>query len=219
MRWIDLSRPLHIGMPVWPGDTPFSLQFSAQLAKGDSVNVGALHLSTHTGTHVDAPLHFIDNAADISSLNPERFIGPAYVLACDNVTIIEPAHLRAVPMGTRRLLIRTAAWQHPQQFPHRIPLLSQASVIRLAELGVQLLGIDVPSVDDLDSTQLPIHRALHAHGICILESLDLTHAPAGEGFLVALPLPINGGDASPVRALLGVAEETGRTANGSAGPA
>lgn len=203
MKIYDITLPLHAGMAVWPGDTPFHFGLSWQRSAGASVNVGAVTMSVHCGTHADAPFHFQDGGATIETLNLTPFLGPALVLEASGRDVIGTDVFDGVNFArTPRLLLRTGAWPDPARFPDSIPVLADDVPAFLGARGVVLLGLDVPSVDRLDSTSLPIHHALAQHNIHILESLHLRDVPAGEYELIALPLSFAGADGSPVRAVL-----------------
>ncbi len=201
----DITRPLHNALPPWPDDTAFDYRLTWRMDAGASVNVGAVTMGTHNGTHADAPFHFLPDGAGIDALDPEIYVGPAFVADVTSAgwTIMRE-HLTELlgQSGVSRLLLKTGAWPDGAPFPARIPLLAPDVPAWLGEQGVRLLGLDVPSVDAIDSHDLPIHHALAAAGVHILESLDLAAVPAGTYELIALPLRIAGGDAAPVRAVL-----------------
>jgi arylformamidase len=203
----DITRSLRSSLAPWPGDTPFSFRLTWRMAGGASVNVGAFTMSTHNGTHVDAPLHYQAEGASIDGLDPGVFVGPALVVDVAGAGwSITREHLAAATgamgEGVSRLLLKTGAWSNDAEFPARIPTLAPDVPAWLGSLGVRLLGLDVPSVDSIESQDLPIHNALGVAGIIILESLDLTAVPPGLYELMAFPLKIAGADAAPVRAIL-----------------
>lgn len=199
----DVTRPVREATPVWPGDAPFRLCWTAELAAGGA-NVGEIHGSTHCGTHVDAPFHVLGDGARVGALPLEAFLGPALVvdargraeIGTDDVATL----LRGGPV--ERVLFRTGCWVHPDRFPERFPALTPEAADRLVAAGVRLVGTDAPSVDPFDSATLPAHRVLARAGVPILENLLLDGVPAGVYRLVALPLRLVDGDASPVRAVL-----------------
>ena len=206
MPFIDISRPLRTGSPHWPGDYPTELAATARMADGASCNVGRLALSLHNGTHVDAPFHYDPNGVTIEAVDPARLIGPARVIdarGCATLgrDLLERSGALDSPAAPR-ILFRTDAWRDPEVFPSSWPLLEPGVAAWLASRGVTLVGLDVPSMDALESKHLPIHAELNRAGILILESLDLRGVEAGDYELIAAPLRIMGGDASPVRALL-----------------
>lgn len=193
---IDISRPLQNGIAVWPGDTAFSL---TQSAWGD-LTVGAVALSLHTGTHADAPGHFLPGGATIEQIPPEVYVGECEVIDGRGKETLGPELLpKNLPP---RVLVRTDAWPDGSSFPATVPTLTRDAVEVLRAQGVFLVGVDVPSVDAIDSKGLPIHHDLARAGIHILESLDLSRVEPGNYTLIALPLPLKNGDASPVRAVL-----------------
>ena len=208
MTIYDITRPLHATTAPWPGDIPFEHRLTWKIADGAAVNAGALNMSTHIGTHADAPYHYLPDGPTIETLDPALFLGPAVVadvttagwsIGCD--ALADAArHFR--DGGVPRLLLKTGAWPDSTRFPERLPLLAPDVPAFLGAAGVRLLALDVPSVDAIDSKTLPVHHALADAGICIMESLDLSAVPAGVYELIALPLRIVGGDASPVRAIL-----------------
>lgn len=206
MRIHDISRPVSPTIGVWPGDTPFEFELVARIADGEAVNVGRLRMSVHTGTHVDAPLHFDDAGADAASVSLESYVGPCVVadvrpsdrgiLPADLPTWLDE-DLAAAP----RLLLRSYA-RRPAGFDERMAHATPELADWLAERGVRLLGIDTDSMDAYESKELPAHRRLDGHGIAILEGIDLSAVECGRYELVALPLRIEGADGSPVRAVL-----------------
>lgn len=211
MKIFDISRPLFNGLAPWPGDTPFHFELKWKMAAGASVNVGAVEMGVHNGTHADAPFHFQAAAGPIDQMPLEVYFGDAVVVdltkACsaDSAHEITTADLESsVGDFTKapRLLLKTDVWKEPMVFPERIPVLAPDVPKWLGDHKVKLLGLDVPSVDPIDSKTLDNHHALAAAGIAIVESLDLTAVDAGLYRFSALPLRIAGGDAAPVRAIL-----------------
>lgn len=190
-------------MPVWPGDTPFHYEVSWSKAESGSVNVGSISMSTHTGTHVDAPFHFDDDGKRIIELDLELYLGPARVVDMTGKDSIGAKDLADVDLeGMKRVLFRTLSWQNASEFPDSIPHLEPDLGPFLAERGIRLIGVDVPSVDPIDSKDLHAHHSLNGNGIHILESILLDHVEPGDYELIALPLPLVEGDGSPVRAVL-----------------
>ena len=199
----DITIPLQPGLAVWPGDTPYQSVLSWDMSAGGSVNVGAVTMSTHTGTHVDAPFHFDPDGARVDTLDPAIFFGPVAVVDAAGRGIIGQDAFDGVDFrATPRVLIYTGAWGDHTRFPETIPTLAEDVPPFLGANGVCLFGIDLPSVDALDSSILPNHHALARQKIAILESVDLRLVPVGVYQLIALPLRLAGADASPVRAIL-----------------
>ena len=209
MPFIDITRTLVAGTAVWPGDAPFRLQHSAELARGDSVNLTRLNLSAHTGTHVDAPYHFAAAGATLEAVPLHSYWGPAQVVTVTKEAgPLHPADFAAYDLSLApRLLVHSAASHLPQtEFPSEFIYPTPDLAAHLAQSGVILFGSDAPSMDPQDSKTLAGHHALRAHDIAILEWLDLRQAPDGLYELAALPLKIAGGDGSPVRAVLRLPE-------------
>ncbi len=198
----DISQRLHPGIPVWPGDTPFGGEQTWKMAEGSPVNVSRLTLSTHTGAHADAPLHYSEDASDIASVDLEAYIGECLVVdARLAVGVVEETDLPNL-RGAERVLFRTY-----DSFPHQawaedFTAIAPETIRWLALHGVKLVGIDTPSIDPQDSKTMDAHKAVLTADIRVLEGLVLDGVPPGRYELIALPLPIVGGDASPVRAIL-----------------
>ncbi|MGW9129171.1 arylformamidase, partial [Paenibacillus chitinolyticus] len=180
-------------------------QYEVSWPKSDSgsVNVGKLTMSIHTGTHVDAPFHFDDEGRKITDLDLNLYVGQAKLVDVAGRTSIGADDLADVDLtGITRLLLRTSSWSDPNQFPESICYLRPDLAPFLAEKGIRLIGVDVPSIDPLDSKELPAHHGLHQNDIHILEGLWLEDVEPGIYELIALPLQIEEADGSPVRAVL-----------------
>ncbi|MCP4428134.1 MAG: arylformamidase [Chloroflexi bacterium] len=205
MTIIDISRNLEEGMAVWPGDTPFGLQTVLEMRQGEAVNLTTLTVSAHTGSHADAPRHFTDDGATMDEVDLRPYWGHALlVTVAKEAGPLFPADFAAHDLrGVKRLLVRTPLQGLPyDHFPSVIPFPSLELADYLGELGILLYGTDAPSMDAIDSQDLPGHNAMLRNGITILEGLDFSRAQDGRYELVALPLKITGGDGSPVRAAL-----------------
>jgi arylformamidase len=204
MQYIDITHPHANGLAPWPGDTPFQFRLASRIAEGRAANVGVVTTSLHSGTHMDAPYHYNDHGLKIDELPPELLIGPARVVdARGRDPIGQDVFAGVDARATPRVLVRTNWCDDKRVFPPRLPLLEEGVPAWLGRQGVKLIGLDLPSVDQVDTKTMPIHHALDRAGIVILENLDLRAAEPGVYELIALPLRIAGGDGSPVRALLG----------------
>ena len=205
MSFIDISLPLREGMIVYEGDPDIAVTPALSLERGDPANVSTLRLGTHTGTHMDAPRHFIDGAAGIDTLALDVLIGPALVTAIDAEGLIEPRHLAAVPLdGHVRVIFKTsnsALWDRAA-FARDYVALSLEAARLLIDRGVKLVGIDYLSIEAFGAVGHPVHKMLLGAGIVILEGLDLRRVTPGVYELHCLPLRIAGGDGSPCRAVL-----------------
>jgi arylformamidase len=199
----DISQPVGERTAVWPGDRPFELGWTMSRGRGDSVNVAEIMLSVHTGTHVDGPFHYTDEAPAIGAIALEPFIGDALVVDAVGAAVIDERALDGVPLdGVRRVLFRTRPRVDASTFPERFAHIAPSLADRLAAAGVRLVGTDSPSVDPPDSKTLEAHVALARHDIAILENLVLEDVRPGRYLLIALPLKLAEADSSPVRAVL-----------------
>lgn len=208
MTIIDISRGLSEQTPVWPGDQPVQTAWTLSIDKGDNVNVGAVRLSLHAGTHADAPFHFQPDGDTVDRLPLETYMGPATVIEVNSVDVIQPQDLEeavdTLDSELRpRVLLRTVCSEMPEmEWPEAFPAISPAAVRWLDEHNTVLIGTDAPSVDPQESRALPAHHAIWQSGMAILEHLDLRNAAPGPYQLIALPLRLEGMDAAPVRAVL-----------------
>jgi arylformamidase len=202
---IDITRRIMADMPVWPGDTLPVLEVVATLER-DGVQVSRLTLGTHTGTHLDAPRHFIAGGRTVDQLDLEALLGPCHVLEVRSsdvhITRQDLEHFD-LPAGARVLLKTRNSRQSPTQaFSPDFCALEASAAEYLRERRVRLVGIDGPSVDAWSASAFPCHRCLLMADILILENLDLRHVVPGTYTLIALPLHLADADGSPIRALL-----------------
>jgi arylformamidase len=208
---IDISRLVGERTAVWPGDTPFSRNFVMAIPAGDVCNTSTLTLSAHTGTHADAPLHFVQGTEGCDALPLDRYLGRCRVVHCASGGPVTLDDVRGLDLAREeRLLFRTSPDLADDAWRDDFPWISLPLARAAAGAGLRLMGIDTPSVDPMDSKTLEAHKTLLAGRVAILESLDLSRAPEGIWELIALPLRIAGGDASPVRAILRPWEEAER---------
>jgi arylformamidase len=206
-RAIDVSVPVHQGMPVYRGNPPVKARRTMTLAR-EGVTLSEYCLGSHTGTHVDAPIHFIQGGAGIDRLDLDRFHGPAWVADLRRVRkgIGAAALARAgIPRGTRRVLLRTAnsrLWHPVRPFRTDFVYLEAEGARWLIERGVRLVGIDYLSIEGFGVQGAPTHHALLGAGIPILEGLDLSRAAPGRYLLSAVPVRWRDADGAPTRAVL-----------------
>ena len=198
----DISQPLHPDLPVWPGDTAFEHACTWQMEAGSPVNVSALTMSTHSGAHADAPLHYDQDGPDIASVDLDPYLGECLVIdARRSKGLIQAGDLPSLD-SVDRVLFRTF-----ERFPHgrwdtETMAIAPEAIEWLAVQGVKLVGIDTPSIDPQSSKDMLAHKAVLKHDIRVLEGLVLDDVPEGRYELIALPLPVVNADASPVRAVL-----------------
>ena len=202
----DVSVPLANGAVVYPGNPEVRVTPQQRIARGDGANVSALALGTHTGTHVDAPWHFLDDAAPTDAMPLERCVGPALLVAiADDVRVIDGALLRTLPLaGHVRVLFRTrnSALLARREFVRDYTYLSPDAAEYLVSLGIELVGVDYYSIEQFHSGHHGAHKALLRAGVVIVEGLQLADAPAGVHEFVCLPLRLTGLDGAPARAIL-----------------
>lgn len=203
MRIYDITRPISASTTVWPGDALPELAWSARIEEGSSVNIGLIRMSTHTATHVDAPLHYKTGGHPIDAYPIELFIGEALLIDASGREAVSPEDVAAVPPGTERLLVRTGhSDAGDDEWRDEITFFTPDTITELAARGVRLVGTDAPSFDPVDSSDLPAHHMLAHHRIANLENLQLADVPLGVYRLIALPPKLKGMDAAPVRAVL-----------------
>jgi len=200
----DISPPVHAGAPVFPGDTAYAQQWVANIGPACPVNVSAITLSPHVGSHADAPLHYDPAGAPIGEVPLETFIGPCRVIHAIGVgPLVRLEHLaHAMQDLPPRVLVRTYARMPQDTFDTDLPAFAPETVEHLADLGVVLIGIDSASIDPASSKTLDSHQVIRRRGLRVLENLLLDEVPEGDYELIALPLKLTTADASPVRAVL-----------------
>ena len=204
-RIFDISPVISPRLAVFPGDTPFERRELMHVDRGDHISLSATTSTVHLGSHADAPVHYGKGGGTIDRQPLELYVGPCRVVRVDG------AHGRAVtvqdlagrvPFGTERLVLATGSFPDPERWNADFASVDPALVEWLDTRGVRLVAIDTPSVDRSDSKDLPAHAAFFRTGISIIEGVVLAGVPEGRYELVALPLRIEGADASPVRAIL-----------------
>jgi arylformamidase len=205
VSWIDVSVPVRTGMIVYDGDPVVRIERVMDVAAGDLANLSRMELGTHTGTHVDAPLHFIDGAAGADRLPLDALVGPAVVVDARGASgDIDAAALAALEVpATERLLLRTRngdLWER-DGFTSDYVGVAEDAAHELVAMGVRLVGIDYLSIAP-SGDPAPTHRVLLEGGVVVVEGLDLRSAPAGRYDLICLPLRLEGADGAPARALL-----------------
>ena len=199
----DLTPRITPTLGVWPGDTPVSRSVLLDLARGDTVTLSSLQATVHLGAHADAPSHYGHRAPAIEQRDLSLYLGACQVVrvAAGRGTRVEPEQVPQ-PVKAERILIATGTFPDPNHWNDDFAALSPRLVDALHQQGVRLIGIDTPSVDLMTSKDLPAHQAFLRHDMAILEGLVLREVPEGLYELIALPLPLEGFDASPVRAVL-----------------
>jgi arylformamidase len=208
-QWIDVTAPLDPSTtPVYPGNAPLKFEFMLQLSKGDSVTLSKYEMGAHSGTHIDAPMHFIQDGISIDKVSLSHFIGSARVIDCSpDAKVIDAAELNKHHWrGAKRILFRTRnsrnSWMTDPVFHKDFTYIAPDAAQLLADAGVELVGIDYLSAEVFDAKVPRTHQILLGKGIPIVEGLDLKDVSAGDYQLIILPLKIVGHEAAPARAVL-----------------
>ena len=205
MKWHDVSIPFRVGMTVWPNDPPFGFSARMQIAEGDGCNTSVALLSTHAGTHVDAPWHFEESGKRLHELDASVFFGEALLVDLPAVDIIQAKDLGTDPLPPRILFkTRNSAIPVDAPFQPNYVGLDVDAAQRLVDEGVRLVGIDYLSVAPYKQPGQETHHRLLAHDVLVIEGLRLHGFPGGVYTFVALPLPLVGSDGAPCRAFLGL---------------
>lgn len=205
--YIDISVPLHPELPVWPGNPKVRLFSTLQLSKGDMANVSHMEINVHSGTHIDSPLHFIDNGKTTAEIALDRFIGPCQVVSFEGQKTITAEGLEALklPKDTKRLLFKTdnsQKWSDPgHPFDTEFCAITLDAAHWIVDRGIELVGIDYLSIQ-LYHDSFDTHVVLLGNEVVILETLNLTGVAPGPYKLICLPLSARGVEGIPARAVL-----------------
>ena len=204
MQYYDITLSLSAETVRWVTAPPFELAERRRMVKGDQNNSSALNMSVHSGTHIDAPFHFVDGGATIDELPLQLFIGPALVYAVDAERYITKEHVDNITLqGETRVLFKTlnSRLLHQPEYDPNFVAFSVEAAEALVEKGVRLVGLDYLSVAHADE-QVPVHRAFLDHGVVLLEGIDLSAVEPGRYELMCFPMRIVGSDGAPCRAVL-----------------
>jgi arylformamidase len=204
--WIDVSVTLRTGMVTWPGDPSVRFSHASSMERGDPATVSLLEMGAHTGTHMDAPAHFVRGGMGIDAMPLDAAIGSARVIAISDSESIKVDELtkHSIRRG-ERILFRTANSDHcwdDDRFVEDFVYLSAPAARYLAQRQVRLVGIDYLSVGGFQADGEEAHQALLNAGIWVIEGLDMKEVRPGRVQLICLPLKIAGGDGAPARALV-----------------
>ena len=205
MKLIDVSVPLDAQLPTYPNNTPFSLEAIKRIARGDSSNVSTLHMSAHTGTHVDAPRHFFVAGSGTESLPLDLLLGRARVIEVDSRGGVAAEDLSGLDLSDDiRVLIKTRnsqLWGSPVFQPDYVGIL-ESGAKHLVAHGIKVVGVDYLSVEKFHNPGAPAHHTLLGAGVIVIEGLDLRDVEAGIYDMICLPLRIVGSDGAPARVVL-----------------
>jgi arylformamidase len=207
-RLIDVSLPIGPDLLTWPGDPGLDVRPSKRISEGDAANVSELRIGTHTGTHVDPPVHFVEGTDPIDLVSLDVLYGQAVVADLTGVAAIGPTELEGLglPEGTERLLCRTKnseLWTRmPVEFPDDYVAVTPEGARWLVDRGLRLVGVDFLSVEAKGAGGHPVHHTLLENGVVIVEGLNLSEVEPGDYTFACLPLRITDGDGGPARAML-----------------
>ena len=202
----DVSLTISNGMVIWPGDPKVDIKPYKSIKEGASSNVSSLQLSSHTGTHIDVPYHFIDKGSNLDDISIELFIGKAMLFELDVLEKIDVGDLERLNLnGVSRVLFKTRNsdfWKRNEGFRKDFVYLSGEGAKYLVDSGIKMVGIDYLSVEEFGNKSAPAHHALLGAGVIIIEGLNLSGVKDGEYKVICAPLKIKGGDGSPARVFL-----------------
>jgi len=207
MHTYDITLTITPSIPIWPGDPGVVLERISKIESGDNSNVSRMEMSVHTGTHVDAPCHFISSGKSVEHLSIITLTGRAYVLYLPDVNLITATILERaeIPPRTRRILFKTRNsdyWTNVDDgFRTDYVAISPDGADYLVQRGFKLVGVDYLSVAPYGSTR-PTHEILLKAGVVVLEGLDLSQVSQGRYTLYCLPMKLAGSDGAPARAIL-----------------
>lgn len=202
---IDVSRKIKPGMETWPGDKEFGIVRDSSVASGDLSNTSHITMGLHAGTHIDTPLHFIDGGEDVSTVDLSSFIGTVKIYELEVEKCITEDDIKDLSIARDDVIFfKTSNSDIPEDAPFlpNYVYLDEAAAKHLVEKRIKTVGIDYLSIENYYSTDCPVHKLLLSNNISIVEGLMLKEVDAGQYFYSCLPLRIEGGEGSPVRAIL-----------------
>ena len=206
MKIHDITVPIHERMHAWPTDPKVKIRPNRQISKGNSCNLSRISFGSHTGTHVDAPYHFLEKGKKLDEIDLGVFMGKTWVFEIDvknkiNIKDINKLNLK----GKERVLFKTEnskIWKKRKKFFKEFIYVTDKAANFIAEAGVKLFGIDYLSVEGFGIENAPAHHILLKKGVVLLEGIDLSKVSQGEYELICLPLKIKGADGAPARVIL-----------------
>ncbi|MEK6772860.1 MAG: cyclase family protein [Bdellovibrionota bacterium] len=201
---IDISPMVSKKIAVYPGDKPFEENFLLEMSKGDNFTLSSIHTTVHLGAHTDAPNHYHPEGESIEKRDLSLYMGAVQVIQVDlgPGERIKPEHLKGKNISAPRVLFKTLSFPDPNKWNSDFVALSPELIDFLSQKKVKLVGLDTPSVDLSDDKELLTHHRIYEKNMAILEGVVLNHVSEGIYHLIALPLKIEGADATPVRAVL-----------------
>jgi len=204
--WLDITVPVYNGLVHWPGDPAFDGQRKADMSRGDVCNLTKLSMSAHTGTHMDAPLHFVRDGATMDALPIDAVVGQARVIKIDDPAAVQPAELEKYDLQPgERILIKTRnsdrAW-HEEPFDEDFVHISAAGGQYLVDRQVRTVGVDYLSIGGYKTDGVECHQIMLGAGIWVIEGLDLSAIAPGKYELACLPMRLRDAEGAPARAIV-----------------
>ena len=204
--WIDVSVPLRSGMVKWPDNPPVEIERTSDMERGDVANVSRISMGSHTGTHMDAPLHFVRGGEGLDRMPLDATVGPARVIGIEDPVSVKREEIEPYNLGPgERVLFKTGnsarSWWD-EGFMEDFVYVSEGAALHLAERGVRTVGVDYLSVGGFHKDGVETHRALLGAGVWVVEGLNLSGVEPGAYELICLPLRVENGDGAPARAIL-----------------
>jgi arylformamidase len=204
--WIDISVPLHDAMVHWPSDPPVTIKRVKDMEQGDTANLSVISMGAHSGTHVDAPIHFVPQGTEVDRMPPDTMVGRARVIEIKDTASIKPEELlqHRIRRG-ERILFKTRNSSHVWQkdeFIEDFVYISDDGARFLVDCGISLVGVDYLSVGSFRHGGRYVHTTLLSGGVWIIEGLNLSQVSSGRYDLICLPLRLAKGDGAPARAIL-----------------
>lgn len=205
IHYIDISPEISSSLSVFPGDRKFQRDVSYDMMKGDHMTLSSIETTLHIGAHTDGPCHYQKGGEGIGERSLDYYMGPCQVIDLSRVVVkggkVVSEDFNNFSIETSRILIKTDSHNH-NAWDSNFVSLSTSLIKYLIKSGVKLVGIDTPSIDAADAKDLECHALIAENNMAILEGIDLSYVDQGKYQLLALPLKIKNGDASPVRAVL-----------------
>jgi len=204
MKYYDISPIINSSFSVFTGDVAFKLCKTLEMEKGGSCNLSSITTTLHVGSHADSPYHYSKKGRDIAFQDISYYFGNCQVIDVSYIqsNVISPSDLEGIEIKSERILMRTNSWNSHSSWKKRFKTVSPYLIDYLSKKKVIMVGMDTPSVDSTNSKSLKTHKTIFQNNISILECLSLSFVRAGMYSIIAFPLKILDGDASPVRAIL-----------------
>lgn len=204
--WVDVTLPMDMGMPRWPGDPEFEVSRVCDMSRGDSCNVSKVTLCVHTGTHIDAPCHYVQGGAGVEAAPLDVLMGRGRVLQCDDQVAVRRGWLEEQGIEAGERLFFKTVRPTGREFREDYVYIARDGAEFLVERGVKLLGIDTMSVGGFYDSMVETHVTLLEAGVWVVENVNLSKVPAGTFDIICLPLVIPGCDGAPARVLMRAVE-------------